>query len=430
MNHVSSGIDASRILLAESSRWTCAHRVAIALAGAGSEVSAVCPASNHPLLKTRAITRTFPYSAMRPLKSLLEAIESVQPQLVIPCDDLVVYHLHQLYAQAVRTHGSSSALAGLIQRSLGNAAYYSVVSSRSQLLDVAREQGLLTPATCEIRTAKDFNRWQETHASPWVLKIDRTWGGRGVRIAATPDEGNKLFREMTRLFGDLRAVKELCVNGDPIWIRLPWSRLRPAITAQQYIAGRPANCAFACWNGEVLAGISVEAVETQEATGPATVVRVVNSPDMMLCATRLAKRLELSGFIGLDFVIQDGTNACYLIEMNPRCTPLCHLRLGAGRDMVGAMCAQLSGKPFPAPPPVTDHDLIAYFPQAWHAQSKYLSRSYHDIPEGEPELVQMLLDASSDSGRSKHMMRRVAARWCGTGYVAASAPATPAVKSR
>jgi hypothetical protein len=42
-------------------------------------------------------------------------------------------------------------------------------------------------------------------------------------------------------------------------------------------------------------------------------------------------------------------------------------------------------------PPVTEKDLIAYFPQAWHCHSEFLDTSFQDIPQGEPRLVEELM---------------------------------------
>jgi hypothetical protein len=112
---------------------------------------------------------------------------------------------------------------------------------------------------------------------------------------------------------------------------------------------------------------------------------------MMSAAERMAQRLGLSGFFGLDFMIEDGTDAAYLIEINPRSTPLCHLRLGTGRDLIGALVSQLSGQPLEEQPPITDNDLIAYFPQAWASNSELLQSSFQDIPWDEPELMEELL---------------------------------------
>jgi hypothetical protein len=113
---------------------------------------------------------------------------------------------------------------------------------------------------------------------------------------------------------------------------------------------------------------------------------------MLLAAERLARRLGLSGFFGLDFVIEDGTGIVWLIEMNPRVTPLCHLRFGQGRDLVEALSAQLSGRPVRETASVSDNDVIAYFPQAmyWERNSELLSSSFEDVPFDDPDLVREL----------------------------------------
>jgi len=112
---------------------------------------------------------------------------------------------------------------------------------------------------------------------------------------------------------------------------------------------------------------------------------------MMLAAERISRRLCLSGFFGLDFMIEDGGTASYLIEMNPRCTPLSHLQLGKGRDLIGELGSKLLGQPVGETPPVTQNDLIAYYPQAWHCNSEFLDTSFQDIPQGEPKLVEELM---------------------------------------
>src|SRR5208283_1453997 len=99
----------------------------------------------------------------------------------------------------------------------------------------------------------------------------------------------------------------------------------PVISLQHYVRGVPANRATVCWQGEVLAGLSVEAVETNTETGFATVVRVVDLPEMADSARVLARTLGLSGFIGFDFIIEAATGRAVLLEMNPRPTQTCHL---------------------------------------------------------------------------------------------------------
>ena len=78
-----------------------------------------------------------------------------------------------------------------------------------------------------------------------------------------------------------------------------------------------------CWKGKVLAGISVEAVEVTQERGPASVVRVIDHLEMATVCEHVVKRLELSGFVGFDFIL-DCANRAWLLEMNPRVTPICH----------------------------------------------------------------------------------------------------------
>ena len=385
-----------RVLLTDTNRWPAGARLAIGLSKAGCEVFAVCPTRGHPLHKTRAVRRTFPYSGFRPLQSLRAAIEATRPHIVIPCDDRGVQHLHELHAFASKQGASGRSVVSLIESSLGPPEGYGVSSARFELLKVAREEGLRVPNTRIVRTLDDLKVWKESEPLPWVLKADGTYGGRGVSIATTAEQATQSLSGFTSLYTTGRALKRLMINRDPFWI-LPWWRgAKPSVSVQSYIQGHPANCAVVCWQGTVLAGIGVEVVSAEGLTGPASVVRVVDNRDMMVAAERIARRLKLSGFFGLDFVIEDETKHVYLIEMNPRCTPLCHLQLGMGRDLIGALYAQMSGLPLRDIPPITENDLVAYFPQAWVSKSPLLQSSFQDIPQDEPDLVKELLSPWPD----------------------------------
>lgn len=381
----------TRVLLTDTARWATPARLTISLAKVGFDVSAVCPVQGHPLLKTRAVGRTFDYSPIYPLKSLRAAIDAVAPHLIVPCDDRAVQHLHELYAEERRRVAPGGTITALIERSLGAPQSYHVATSRYDLLNIAREEGIRVPETGAINTAEDFAAWSDRAPFPWVLKADGTFGGRGVRIAHSLEEAQLCLRELNGMFGLVRASKRMVLNRDSFWFRPWWNDVRPAITVQSHITGHPANCGVVCWEGKVLAGIGVDVISTSGLTNPATVVKVVDSPEMKLAAELIARRLGLSGFFGLDFMIDHRSDAAYLIEMNPRCTPVCHLQLGKGRDLVSALWAHVSGSPLADTPPVTQNSTIAYFPQAWAGQSSHLATSFEDVPWEEPDLVQELL---------------------------------------
>jgi carbamoylphosphate synthase large subunit len=377
-----------RVLLTDTARWATSARVAIALSRAGATVSVLCP-SRHPALRTRAITETVHFSSLHPLDSVQAAIEACEPDIVIPCDDRSVEYSHELYARAaLQGRGDITAL---LSRSLGPVDAFPVVSSRYRLLEIARAEGVRVPETTTIRALSEIERLEKERKFPWVMKVDGTSGGLGVGIVENRKMAERFFFQATNFYRTSRTLKRLIINRDPFLLRPWWQGSKPDLIAQAHIQGYPANCAVVCWEGQVLAGIGVDVVSATEPTGPASVVRVVNNPEMMTAAERIAQRLKLSGFFGLDFVIEAGTGNAYLIEMNPRCTPLCHLRLGKGRDLIGALVARLSGMPLEESAPVTDNDLIAYFPQAWLSNSEFLNSSFQDVPWGEPDLAEELL---------------------------------------
>ena len=384
----------------------------MALVKTGCSVSAVYPASGHPLSKTRAIGERFRYSPVDPIGSLRTAIEAVDPDLVIPCDDRAVRHLHELHAHDLGQLASGNKVTALIEKSLGSPDSYPIVSTRYNLLKIAQQEGIRIPETELLTAASQLRSGNAALPAPWVLKADSSWGGHGVRIAEDRLQAEESFLELSRPLATARFMKRLIVDRDPYWLQTWLHRSKPAVIVQSFIQGRPANSAVFCWKGEVLAGIAAEVVNAQGATGSATIVRIVDRPEMLLPAARLARRLGLSGFFGFDFMIEDGTGDAFLIEMNPRCTPLSHLQLGCGRDLIAALAAQLSNTPVQEQPPVTDSDTIAYFPQAWHwdPTNELLQSSFQDVPVEEPELVEDLLQLPwpdrSALARTANLLRR------------------------
>jgi hypothetical protein len=362
----------------------------------------------------------------------LSAIESTQAHIIVPCDDLAVQDLHQLYVIAEKE--GAPEIAALIESSLGPHDSFSIVSSRYELLRIAAEKGILTPQTCTVRGIQDIRSNSKISTFPWVLKADGTWGGSGVRIARDRQEAERLFQDLGSHRGIFSTFKQLVASRSRSSTFFSWKRRgQLSVIAQSYIEGRPANCAVVCWKGRVLAGIAVDVISSHGIKGPAIIVRPIESREMVRAAELIAGRLKLTGFFGLDFMIERGTNLTYLIEMNPRCTPLCHLRLGEGRDLVGALMAELQGESRRTSPPVTTSNTIAYFPQAQSCHSRFLKSSFNDVPEGEPELMQDLLHPWSDRGLVgrviDRMRRTIQSEPAMQEYVFAEALATLALDS-
>jgi hypothetical protein len=366
------------VLLGATVWWPLSARLAMALIRHRCRVSAVCP-PGHPLRYVSGIEKLYPCRG----QALKSAIVTSHPDLIVPCDDAVVWQLHTL-------HSSESKLRPLIEYSLGAPEMYPAIRSRGQLLQAAAELGIRTPAT-EVLVSEDLHgNWCTKTAG--VLKLDGTWGGTGVEIAHSREEAVVAFR---RLAKPQRAAvwKQFLIGRDPfaLW---PWaSRDARRVTIQQFIGGRPANTMFACWQGEVLSIVTVEVVSAAGATGAATVVRLIQNTEIAEAARLIAQRFMLNGFHGLDFVLESGTGAAYLIEMNPRCTQLGHLRLPGQGDLAGSLVARLKDQHLPPEGDPIAGETIAFFPQALNLnpRSRYLHRGYHDVPWEEPNLLRELL---------------------------------------
>jgi hypothetical protein len=379
----------------------------MAFAAMGFRVEAVCP-HGHPLRKTRAVHKIHTYGILRPLDALASIVLQAMPTLIVPCDDRTVRHLHALHARLVSA--GASAAAAIIERSLGGAGGYGITESRSELIGIAHAEGIRAPETYAVETIDDVRHAVRELGLPAVMKVDGTWGGFGVLVVDSLQQAEQLFYKMSRPLQGWKAVKRLLVDRDPFHL-LPWlSRTQPKVSIQRFVRGRPANCVASCWNGEVLTSIGVEVLNALYPFGASTIVRVIDDPGMSSAVTRLVRRLGISGFCGVDFVIEDATGEAYLIELNPRSTPICHLALSDGRDPAGTLAACLSDVPIRQRWPMTTNDVVAFFPQAWHLDpaNRMLHTGFHDIPWEEPDLVGELIRLPwPDRGLLARLLRRL-----------------------
>jgi ATP-grasp domain len=233
-----------------------------------------------------------------------------------------------------------------------------------------------------------------------------------VRIVQDLRSAHETFADLIAFPRALTIGKKLLQDLNPDPFRARVGRRVPRVTTQRYVRGRPANRAVACWKGEVIAGLSVEALEWFEGIGPATVVRVIDHAEMAAAAARIVRALGLSGFVGFDFMLDESDHA-WLIEMNARTTQICHLAFGEQTDMIGALYARIANLPqrkFTSAP----HDAIALFPQElWrNSASPYFVSAYHDVPWDEPHLVSsyLKLPAKKWVDRLQERLRRASWR--------------------
>lgn len=397
-----------RVLLVASTWWALSARLAIALRANGCVVDVVYP-PGHPLLVVSGIGRHFACDRTDSLNALRRAIIETGPELLIPCDDDVVWLLQALQAEV-------PALRGLIERSLGPASIHPVINSRERLLGLAAELGIRVPRVRQIESREDLDAWFSGGFDRGVLKLDHSWAGPGVQIAGSRKEALRIWQRFSKPLTTAVAWKRWFINHDVLALWIWRNRSQPVVTVPEYIGGQPANTMFVCWRGEVLSLVTAKVLCSQGQTGAATVVELTRNAEIERAARLLAKRLHLTGFHGLDFILERATGAAHLIEWNPRCTQLGHLQLRDQASMAATFNVALGADQRPMHAAPVRSETVALFPGAstWQPNSPYLQSRHHDVPWEEPQLVCELL---SDSWPNR--------QWPARPYHAMNAPGRP-----
>ncbi len=376
------------VLIATTSSWLPTARLAMALAHAGCTVDAVCPA-RHPLGKLGTVRRAYDFRGLTPLRSFAHAIGETKPDLIVPGDDLATLHLHRLHQRTARDTETRI----LIERSLGAAESFPVVYARTEFIKLARNEGIRAPKTEVIANSQILKQWLDRMGFPAVLKANGTSGGDGVRVVHSLEEAERALQELQNPPLFARAVKRALLDQNKTLLWPALLRRRAVVNAQEFVAGREATSAVACWQGTVLSSLHFEVLKKRDSAGPSSVLRLIENAGMTAAAEKMVRRLNLSGLHGFDFMLEAQTENAHLIEINPRATQVGHLTLGAGRDLPAALCAAVSGEAVQAAPKVTENHTIALFPQEWirDPESEFLQSGYHDVPWEEPELLRACL---------------------------------------
>ncbi|KAB2917501.1 MAG: ATP-grasp domain-containing protein [Hyphomicrobiaceae bacterium] len=371
---------APRLLLIATMPWMLSVRLAKALRAVGFEVQAVCRAG-HPLRHVDRRIPTHRLGWLREEASCEAAIRDVEPDLVIPCDDPAVGILHALHR-----HDRSGRLCAVIEASLGDPAGFAIAEKRSALIALARSMGVRVPRS-EVVQHRPRSGCALPSSFPCVLKRDQTWSGMGVRVVHSDAELQYAWSYVAGWLGALRACKA-ALRDRRVPTFLDFFAHDAVVELQEFVPGSPANRAIVCRAGRVMGGISVVAEQTAYPGGPASVVRIIDHPEMAQAAALLAGRLGLSGFCGFDFVISPSGQA-HLIELNPRATPIVHLAIGDGTHLPSSLYREMTGTEPEIAPAQVPGDLIALFPTEWQRDpaSIFLQQAHHDAPWDEPALL-------------------------------------------
>ncbi|MBI3515433.1 MAG: hypothetical protein HY060_15440 [Proteobacteria bacterium] len=380
--------DAPALIYVALEAWFSSARLPRFLRGAGFKVVALCTSAS-PLVRAHGIDVLTVIDPKRVAGALDTAIAAHAPTWIVPADEQAVAALHRL---ARGDADASSALVAVLRRSLGVPAAFGHAVSKREINRTAARLGIRVPRQAVAETAAAARAFALDVGYPIVLKKEQTFGGKGVMHCR--DDG-ALLTGWYRLQARHRAARVMARLGGgvaqairPLRRALSARRGAPLI-AQSFITGQLAFHTLVADRGRVLGGISAVAEAVHPPPfGASTVVRVVEHPAMAQAAVALAQALGLSGFGAIDFILDPAGGAPYLLELNARVAPMCHLGQRLGVDLCAALFAAATGAPVPAQSPAVE-TTIALFPRELERDpaSPWLATAYHDVPRDDPDLL-------------------------------------------
>ena len=356
---------------------------------------------NHPIHRLRHPAPYFPlgiagansFGPFGARSRIVSAIDKFAPDVVLACDDQATLLLHSA-AQTAR-----APVRRVIERSLGPVTAYPVLESRTRQVRLAAALSIRTPPFAEVTDSRSLARAMRDVPAPAFLKRDTTWAGQGVKRITDQRDAQRVWRELSHSHSILAALQKVRMTG---WryALANVRRERPLVHLQTEISGLPANRAVFCQSGEVLAGVSVVALETSSRTGPASVLRAAHEKEMSRAADALVRELGLSGFVGFDFVLSEGGEAHFL-EINARATPACSLVMPDSPDLLGALFEEVTGKRCFSGRSAKA-ETVALFPDEMlrDQASDFLKTAYHDVPADEPGLVEFGMEQINSNGQA------------------------------
>ncbi len=388
-----------RILFVSIINSVGSERAVAAMGRLGAECAVLSPTGSYPSL-TRFAARRFrllPYRGIRRLGLLtaryrLEAaVSDFQPDRIVPLDDLSAKFL---CGNALDPSASWPSRVVLIA-SLGSPEGFAVACDRRRGMDLAARLGLRTPGHRAVPDAAAARDLAAAWGYPVVLKREHSGGGDGVAIARDRMQLDAAF-EATQARGGGWTKRGARVGRRLLWrwAGLPFSPDAPPLL-QRHVNGVPAMHTLAASEGRVLEGVSFLAERTHPGpTGPSTVVRHIENPEMADTAARLVAALGCSGMLSFDFVLEAGGSDAYLIEVNPRPVAVAGLGRLFGHDVYGAWMAQLRGLSAPPRAPVAETRPVALFPHEIVRDPRGLRERLgrdevlHDAPGDDPDVVE------------------------------------------
>lgn len=388
---------APTLLYVASESWFSSTRLLPFLRDAGFVTVAVC-VPDSLVAASRHVDARIVVPAAGMATAVREAHARHGATLVVPADEAAMTLLHRLAADR---SPEGAPLAATLARSLGAIAARPDALGKRAINGRAAALGIPVPSQLVTAWPHEARAFARRVGYPVVLKKDNTYGGIGVRRCDGDADllGGWLWLQARSRIGR-GAARAIGLAGrglaGPLIGRL--GQAATPLIAQPFLSGPLAFRSFVADQGRVLAGLTGVA-ETVDPPpfGASSVVRFVDHPGIEQATASLVADLGLSGFGGIDFILDDATGEAQLLELNPRVTPICHLGRALGVDLCAALHALATGAPVPAQASVTER-VVALFPNELQRDpgAALLATASHDMPLDDPDVIDAWLATLPD----------------------------------
>lgn len=372
-----------RVLLVTAFRWITSVRAALEFNHAGYDVHVIGPRWQDFAAQSY-VERYWSLNPFRPQVSLRRAIAEARPDLIVPLDDCARQYLNSVQASPK----TETATRSVIANSLGESRHFDFLYNRAGVSEVAGKLDLHVPTTLPVNNLDELAVARHLMGFPVVLKTDGSWGGQGVDIVADETRLRQSYDRLKAPPSLARALWRMFRKSDFALLGASLRRAKHRLSLQKFVDGRPANASVACWQGEVLASVVVEVFISRGATGPSTVVRLIDHPDISKTVSALVRHFGLSGLYGFDFMLTADDRAAF-VEINPRATPTFHLVSNENRLLLKRLKMRLTGEPEADDILLSQTGMISLFPQEImrDPESSHVRDGYHDIPHFSPDFI-------------------------------------------
>jgi predicted ATP-grasp superfamily ATP-dependent carboligase len=372
------------LLVSTASRWLGTARMPRSLARAGFQVFLLAPRDSLALASrfvARSVVLRDGATPMQWLLSLVAMINDVQPNVVVPCDEVAIRLLFELVRNPPHHLDSETGrnVTTLLRRSLGDPAHYETSIDKTLLPGAATALGVPVPRHAIAHSVNEAAQRATELGYPMVLKRRYGFATQGVAIIRQPSEVRPAAARLLR----------------PMQLDLGVDR-PPALLVQAFVDGPMQSQTMVAFDGVPLAGFSRQREVVFAADkGASAVVRLLKVPRIRDFTERMCRAFGMSGFFSVQYIAPPDGAEPVLLEINRRIVTFMHTDEQCGVDLCGALFHRLAGVPQTLPTDMRDgqDSIVVSFPREWlrDPESRWLHDFPSDVPWDDPGVLQAMV---------------------------------------